>query len=111
MRPAVLRLGDLRKKIDIPVDVYNSLQKFIVAALMKEGEISLNELLDSAGRSRRLKYEGDLFWCLMQVKQDLVNRKIIAVDIGLGRDRTQMIRLLEVNPKPMKLVKNKIRKK
>ncbi len=110
MRPAVLKLGDIRNKIDISVDVYNSIQKFIVSTLTKKGQISFNELLDSAIRSRRLKYEGDLFWCLMQVKRDLVNRGIIEVEVGLGRNRTQMIRLLETKPTSMKLSKQKYRR-
>lgn len=84
-----------RRMVSLRASVYQSIFDFIASTLTEHGEIDFHKLLDLAMQCKTLKFEGDKYWCLLQVKQDMEARGIISVKLGIGSRRVQKIKLLK----------------
>lgn len=87
----VYTLKKRNKKIRISKDIYEPVRNLILNALKNEDEISLNRLIEIGEQELGIDYAPDLSWLIVQVKNDLLYREDIAIDID--ENRNQQIKL------------------
>jgi hypothetical protein len=88
------------RKHGVPVlkEDYLLVRDFILEILKRKKEITLTYLIECATLSLMNKISGDLGWYILNVKQDMESRNLIAAVRSEGKRRVQLIRLKRQRP-------------
>jgi len=108
MKTSLLNSKGKPSSVKISTASYESMREFILSLLQEQQEVTFNTLLDAAFQDKTLKYEGDLSWCLIQVKRDLEVRGIIEINFDATSSRVQTVKLVKRKRKYMAEPKSRI---
>jgi hypothetical protein len=72
---------------------YVAVRNFILEALRQTTQLSLGELLERGRMALDHRIKGDVGWCLLRVKEDLIARKLVVIIRGDSTQRLPSYRL------------------
>lgn len=90
----VYTLNKRKNKIKLRKDIYEPVKELIMSSLKLHREITLQRLIEIGEEKLTICYPLGISWLVVQVKNDLVYRGEVTIDID--EERNQLIRLRHI---------------